>query len=327
MAEMTVIEAVREALREEMERDPSVFTMGEDIGARGGVFLATEGLLDQFGPERVIDTPLAEAAIGGIALGAAVNGMRPVAEIEFGDFIWPAVNQIIGEAARVRYGTQGRRTAPLVLRVPYGGGVRGGLFHSQSIEVAFSHQPGLKVVAPATPYDAKGLLKSAIRDDDPVIFFEHKRTYRLVRGDVPEGDYTIPIGKADVKRTGTDLTVVSYGLVLHYCLEAAATLMEEGIDVEVIDLRTLRPLDTDTVLESVRKTSKAMVVHEDTKAGGIGGEIAAVIAEEAFEDLDAPVKRVAGPEVPAMPFSPLLEAEFMPTAEKIAAEMRELAAY
>ncbi|MDP6823065.1 MAG: alpha-ketoacid dehydrogenase subunit beta [Dehalococcoidia bacterium] len=327
MPEMTVIEAVREALREEMERDTTVFTMGEDIGARGGVFLATEGFIDQFGAGRVIDTPLAEASIGGIALGAAVNGMRPVAEIEFGDFIWPAVNQIIGEAARVRYGTQGRRTAPMVLRVPYGGGVRGGLFHSQSIEVAFAHQPGLKVIAPATPYDAKGLLKSAIRDDDPVIFFEHKRTYRLVKGDVPDGDYTIPIGQADVKRTGSDMTIVSYGLVLHYCLEAAATLAEEGIDVEVVDLRTLRPLDTGTVLESVRKTSKAMVVHEDTKAGGIGGEIAAVIAEEAFEDLDAPVKRLAGPEVPAMPFSPLLEAEFMPSAEKIATAIRELAAY
>ncbi len=327
MPEMTVIEAVREAIREEMERDPAVFTLGEDIGARGGVFLATEGLLEQFGPERVLDTPLAEASIGGIALGAAVNGMRPIAEIEFGDFIWPAVNQIIGEAARVRYGTQGRRTAPMVLRVPYGGGVRGGLFHSQSIEVAFAHQPGLKVIAPSTPYDAKGLLKAAIRDDDPVIFFEHKRTYRLVKGDVPDGDYTIPIGQADVKRTGSDMTVVSYGLVLHYCLEAAATLADEGIDVEVIDLRTLRPLDTKTILESVRKTSKAMVVHEDTKAGGIGGEIAAVIAEEAFEDLDAPIKRVAGPEVPAMPFSPLLEAEFMPSAEKIAAAMRELAAY
>jgi 2-oxoisovalerate dehydrogenase E1 component beta subunit len=327
MPEMTVIEAVREAIREEMERDPAVFTLGEDIGARGGVFLATEGLLEQFGPERVLDTPLAEASIGGIALGAAVNGMRPIAEIEFGDFIWPAVNQVIGEAARVRYGTQGRRTAPMVLRVPYGGGVRGGLFHSQSIEVAFAHQPGLKVIAPSTPYDAKGLLKAAIRDDDPVIFFEHKRTYRLVKGDVPDGDYTIPIGQADVKRTGSDMTVVSYGLVLHYCLEAAATLADEGIDVEVIDLRTLRPLDTGTILESVRKTSKAMVVHEDTKAGGIGGEIAAVIAEEAFEDLDAPIKRVAGPEVPAMPFSPLLEAEFMPSAEKIAAAMRELAAY
>ncbi|HCV26808.1 MAG TPA: alpha-ketoacid dehydrogenase subunit beta, partial [Dehalococcoidia bacterium] len=228
MAEMTVIEAVREALREEMERDPAVFTLGEDIGARGGVFLATEGLIEQFGAERVIDTPLAEASIGGVALGAAVNGMRPVAEIEFGDFIWPAVNQVIGEAARVRYGTQGRRSAPLVLRVPYGGGVRGGLFHSQSIEVAFAHQPGLKVIAPSTPYDAKGLLKSAVRDDDPVIFFEHKRTYRLVKGDVPNGDYTIPIGQADVKRAGSDMTVVSYGLVMHYCLEAAAALAEEG---------------------------------------------------------------------------------------------------
>lgn len=327
MTEMTVIEAVREALREEMERDPTVFMIGEDIGARGGVFLATEGLIEQFGEERVIDTPLAEASIGGIALGAAVNGMRPVAEIEFGDFIWPAVNQIIGEAARVRYGTQGRRTAPFVLRVPYGGGVRGGLFHSQSIEVAFAHQPGLKVVVPATPYDAKGLLKSAIRDDDPVIFFEHKRTYRLVKGEVPDGDYTVPIGLAEVKRPGSDVTVVSYGLVLHYCLEAAATLAEEGIDVEVVDLRTLRPLDTGTVLDSVRKTSRAMVVHEDTKAGGIGGEIAAVIAEEAFEDLDAPVMRVAGPEVPAMPFSPLLEAEFMPSPAKIATAIRRLVAY
>ncbi len=327
MAEMTVIEAVQAALREEMERDPTVFMLGEDIGKRGGVFLATEGFIDQFGEERVIDTPLAEASIGGIALGAAVNGMRPVAEIEFADFIWPAVNQVIGEAARVRYGTQGRRTAPLVLRVPYGGGVRGGLFHSQSGEVAFAHQPGLKVVAPATPYDAKGLLKSAIRDDDPVIFLEHKRTYRLVKGDVPDGEYTVPIGLAEVKRAGSDVTVVSYGLVLHYCLEAAATLAEEGIDVEVVDLRTLRPLDTDTVLESVRKTSRAIVVHEDTKAGGIGGEISAVIAEYAFEDLDAPVMRVAGPEVPAMPFSPLLEAEFMPSPEKIAAAIRKLAAY
>ena len=327
MTEMTVIEAVQAALREEMERDPTVFLLGEDIGKRGGVFLATDGFLEQFGEDRVIDTPLAEAAIGGIALGAAVNGMRPVAEIEFADFVWPAVNQILGEAARVRYGTQGRRTAPLVLRVPYGGGVRGGLFHSQSVEVAFAHQPGLKVVAPATPYDAKGLLKSAIRDDDPVIFLEHKRTYRLVKGDVPDGEYTVPIGLAEVKRVGSDVTVVSYGLVLHYCLEAAATLAEEGIDVEVVDLRTLRPLDTDTVLESVRKTSKAMIVHEDTKAGGIGGEIAAVIAEYAFEDLDAPVVRVAGPEVPAMPFSPLLEAEFMPTPEKIATAIRTLAAY
>lgn len=323
----TVIQAVSDGLREEMARDPSVFTMGEDIGVRGGVFLATDGFIEQFGPERVLDTPLAEASIAGIALGAAVNGMRPVAEIQFADFIWPAVNQIIGEAARIRYGTEGRRHVPMVLRVPYGGGVRGGLFHSQSVEVPFAHTPGLKVIAPATPYDAKGLLKSAIRDDDPVVFLEHKRTYRLVRGEVPDEEYTVPIGSAEVKREGADVTVVTYGLMLHYCLEAARTLAEEGIEVEVVDLRTLRPLDTDTVLESVRKTSRAMVVHEDTRALGIGAEVAAVIAEEAFEDLDAPVARVAGPEVPGMPFSPLLEAEFMPSPEKIAAAIRDLAAY
>ena len=323
----TVIQAVSDGLREEMARDPSVFTMGEDIGVRGGVFLATDGFIEQFGPERVLDTPLAEASIAGIALGAAVNGMRPVAEIQFADFIWPAVNQIIGEAARIRYGTEGRRHVPMVLRVPYGGGVRGGLFHSQSVEVPFAHTPGLKVIAPATPYDAKGLLKSAIRDDDPVVFLEHKRTYRLVRGEVPDEEYTVPIGSAEVKRGGADVTVVTYGLMLHYCLEAARTLAEEGIEVEVVDLRTLRPLDTDTVLESVRKTSRAMVVHEDTRALGIGAEVAAVIAEEAFEDLDAPVARVAGPEVPGMPFSPLLEAEFMPSPEKIAVAIRDLAAY
>lgn len=323
----TVIQAVSDGLREEMARDPSVFTMGEDIGVRGGVFLATDGFIEQFGPERVLDTPLAEASIAGIALGAAVNGMRPVAEIQFADFIWPAVNQIIGEAARIRYGTEGRRHVPMVLRVPYGGGVRGGLFHSQSVEVPFAHTPGLKVIAPATPYDAKGLLKSAIRDDDPVVFLEHKRTYRLVRGEVPDEEYTVPIGSAEVKREGADVTVVTYGLMLHYCLEAARTLAEEGIEVEVVDLRTLRPLDTDTVLESVRKTSRAMVVHEDTRALGIGAEVAAVIAEEAFEDLDAPVARVAGPEVPGMPFSPLLEAEFMPSPEKIAVAIRNLAAY
>ncbi len=323
----TVIQAVSDGLREEMARDPSVFTMGEDIGVRGGVFLATDGFIEQFGPERVLDTPLAEASIAGIALGAAVNGMRPVAEIQFADFIWPAVNQIIGEAARIRYGTEGRRHVPMVLRVPYGGGVRGGLFHSQSVEVPFAHTPGLKVIAPATPYDAKGLLKSAIRDDDPVVFLEHKRTYRLVRGEVPDEEYTVPIGSAEVKREGADVTVVTYGLMLHYCLEAARTVAEEGIEVEVVDLRTLRPLDMETVLESVRKTSRAMVVHEDTRALGIGAEVAAVIAEEAFEDLDAPVARVAGPEVPGMPFSPLLEAEFMPSPEKIAVAIRDLAAY
>ena len=324
---MTVLEAVRDAMREEMERDPLVFVMGEDIGARGGVFLATDGFVEQFGEERVIDTPLAESSIAGIALGAAMHGMRPIAEIEFADFIWPTFNQLVGEAARVRYGTNGTMSAPLVVRAPYGGGVRGGLYHSQSPEAYFAHTPGLKVVAPATPYDAKGLLKSAIRDDDPVIFLEHKRTYRLVRGEVPEGEYTLPIGKADVKMEGEDIGVITYGLMLHLCLEAARTLADEDVSVEVLDLRTIRPLDDEAILQTARKTGKVLIVHEDTKAGGIGGEVSAIIAEEAFEYLDAPVMRVAGPEVPAMPFSPPLEAMFMPDADRIADAMRKLARY
>ena len=328
MAVKTVIEAIRDAMHEEMSRDQSVLVMGEDIAERGGVFLATDGFVQDFGSERVIDMPLAESAIAGIALGAAVNGMRPIAEIEFADFIWSAVNQIVGEAARVRYGTDGTRQAPMVIRMPYGGGVRGGLYHSQSVEVVFAHQPGLHVITPSTPYDAKGLLKSAIRSDDPVVFLEHKRTYRLVRGEVPDGDYTIPIGKADVKREGKDLTVVTYGLMVHYSLEAARNVAEShGIEAEIVDLRSLTPLDRETILESVRKTSKAMIIHEDTMSYGVGGEIAATIASEAFEDLDAPIVRVTGPDVPGMPFSPALEAEFMPSPEKIAAAMRDLAEY
>ena len=324
---MTVLEAVREAIHEEMARDERVFVMGEDIGARGGVFLATEGLMDRFGEERVIDTPLAESSIAGIGLGAALNGMRPIAEIEFADFIWPTVNQIVGEAARVRYGTNGRMCAPMVLRAPYGGGVRGGLYHSQSVEAFFAHTPGLKVVTPATPYDAKGLLKSAVRDDDPVVFLEHKRTYRLVRGEVPEAEYTLPIGRADVKRSGGDVSVVTYGLMVHHCLEAAGELAREGVDVEVVDLRTVRPLDHETILESVKKTGKIVVVHEDTKAGGIGAEVAAIVSDEAFEYLDGPVVRVAGPEVPPMPYSPPLEEMFMLDAAKIADAVRRLARY
>ncbi|MBI4218834.1 MAG: alpha-ketoacid dehydrogenase subunit beta [Chloroflexi bacterium] len=327
MAVMTVLEAVRQAMLEEMRRDPRVFVMGEDIGARGGVFLATDGFLQEFGEQRVIDTPLAESSIAGIAIGAAVNGMRPIAEIEFADFVWPAMNQIVGEASRIRYGTNGNKFAPLVVRMPYGGGVRGGLYHSQTIDVVFAHQPGLIVIAPCTPYDAKGLLKAAIRADDPVVFLEHKRTYRLVRGEVPDEDYVLPIGKADIKREGSDLTVVSYGLMVHYCLEAARKLSEEGVEAEVVDLRTLAPVDRETFLESVRKTSKAMVVYEDYHTYGIGAEIAATIAQDAFHDLDAPVVRLAGPDVPAMPFAPPLEAEFMLSPEKIAAAMRELAAY
>jgi 2-oxoisovalerate dehydrogenase E1 component beta subunit len=314
-------------MREEMRRDERVFVMGEDIAARGGVFLATDGFLDEFGEERVIDTPLAESSIAGIALGAAMNGMRPIAEIEFADFIWPTINQIVGEAARVRYGTAGQLNVPMVLRAPQGGGVRGGLYHSQSAEAFFAHTPGLKVVTAATPYDAKGLLKSAIRDDDPTVFLEHKRTYRLVRGEVPEEEYTIPLGMADVKIEGDDLTVITYGLMLHHCVEAAQILSEEGISVEVVDLRTIRPLDEETILASARKTGKVLVVHEDTKLLGVGGEVSAIISEHAFEHLDGPVMRLAGPEVPAMPFSPPLEAMFLLDTERIVAAMRKLAAY
>ena len=324
---MSVIEAVREAMRDEMRRDDRVFILGEDVGARGGVFLATEGFIEEFGEKRVIDTPLAESSIAAIALGAAMHGMRPIAEIEFADFIWPTINQMVGEAARVRYGTNGRLSVPMVLRAPQGGGVRGALYHSQSVEAFFAHTPGLKVVTPATPYDAKGLLKSAIRDDDPVIFLEHKRTYRLVRGEVPEEDYTVPIGVADVKMGGEDLSIITYGLMVHHSIEAAREVAANGINVEVVDLRTVRPIDHATVLGSVKKTGKALIVHEDTKAGGIGAEVAGVVAEEAFEFLDGPVTRLAGPEVPAMPFAPTLEAEFMLSTEKIVDAIRRLAAY
>ena len=323
----TVLEAVHDAMQEEMRRDKTVFVMGEDIGARGGVFLATEGFLQEFGEDRVIDTPLAESSIAGVALGAAMHGMRPIAEIEFGDFIWPTINQIVGEAAKVRYGTQGKLNAPMVLRALHGGGVRGALYHSQSVEAFFAHTPGLKVITPSTPYDAKGLLKSAIRDDDPVIFLEHKRTYRLVRGEVPDAEYTLPIGKADLKREGSDVTIITYGLMLHHCLEAAETVEMDDIDVEVLDLRTVRPLDIDAILETTKKTGKVLIVHEDNKALGVGAEVSAIISENAFEYLDGPVSRLAGPEIPAMPFAPPLEDMYMIDSEKIANSVRQLAEY
>jgi 2-oxoisovalerate dehydrogenase E1 component beta subunit len=323
----TVIEAVREAIREEMQRDSTVFVMGEDVGRRGGVFLATQGLFDEFGASRVLDTPLAEASIVGIALGAAFRGLRPISEIQFSDFMWPAANQLIGEAARVCYGTNGQVQVPLVVRIPYGGGIRGGLFHSQNVESYFFHTPGLKVITPATPYDAKGLLKSSIRDNNPVVFLEHKKTYRLVRGEVPEDEYTVPIGVADVKRRGESLTVVSYGLMLHYCLEAAQQVEKKDIDVEVVDLRTLKPLDTAAVLDSVKKTGKLLIVHEDNITAGVGAEVAALVAEQAFEHLDAPISRLCGPDVPTMPFAQNLENAYMPDTEKITQAMRKLAAY
>ncbi len=327
MAVKTVIEAVREAMAEEMRHDDKVFILGEDVGKRGGVFLATQGFLEEFGENRVIDTPLAEASIMGIALGAAYWGLRPIPEVQFSDFVWPSVNQIIGEAARVCYGTDGKLNVPMVVRIPYGGGVRGGMFHSQNVESLFFHTPGLKVVTPATPYDAKGLLKSAIRDNNPVIFLEHKKTYRLVRGEVPEDEYTLPLGTADVKRSGSTLTLVSYGLMLHYCLEAAEAVSTEGVDVEVVDLRCLRPLDKETILTSVKKTGKLMVVHEDNLTGGVGAEVAALAADEAFEYLDGPVTRLCGPDVPTMPFALTLEEAYMPNTEKIAEALRKLAAY
>ncbi len=327
MSQKTVIEAVREAMLFEMRRDPEVFIMGEDIAHRGGVFLATDGFVDEFGEDRVIDTPLAESSIAGIALGAAINGKRPIAEIQFADFVWPAINQLVGEASKVRYGTNGRKNAPLTVRVPYGGGVRGGLYHSQSIEVLFAHTPGLKVVAPATPYDAQGLLVSAIRDDDPVIFLEHKKTYRLVKGEVPDEEYTEPIGVANVKREGSDITVITYGLMLHYTLQAAQALSEQhGVEALVLDLRTLRPLDRGSICEAARHTGKVMIVQEDTPAVSVSSEVSAIVAEEAFYDLDAPIVRVGPPELPPMPFSPVQEAAFMPSPETILESMHRLAA-
>src|SRR4030088_1592905 len=256
---MTYIQAIQSGLREEMERDPSVIVLGEDVGAKGGVFKATEGLQKLYGQTRVIDTPLAESAIVGVAIGAALNGLKPVAEIQFADFIHPAFNQIVSEAAKMRYRTAGDWNVPMVIRAPFGGGVHGALYHSQSVETFFAHVPGLKVVIPSTPYDAKGLLKAAIRDPDPVMFFEHKKAYRLIKGEVPDGDLVTPIGPAAVRREGDDLTCISWGLMVHHCLEAAEAVASEGIDVEVIDLRTLRPLDRETILRSVERTARALI--------------------------------------------------------------------
>ncbi len=327
MAEITLIDAIRQAMDEELGRDENVFIVGEDVGQRGGVFRATIGLYDKYGGDRVIDSPLAELSIVGVGIGAALYGMRPICEIQFADFIYPAFNQIVSEAAKMCYRSNGEWTVPMVIRAPYGGGIGGGLYHSQSVEGFFAHIPGLKVVIPSNPYDAKGLLKSAVRDPNPVIYLEPKKGYRLIRGEVPEGDFTVPIGPANVTRKGNDLTVYAYGMMHYYTLQAAEKLAGEGVDVEVVDLRTLYPVDKATVLESVRKTGKALIVHEDNLTGGYGGEIAAIIAEEAFTDLDAPVRRLCGPDVPAVPFSHPLQDWFMPNPDKIAQAMRELAAY
>jgi 2-oxoisovalerate dehydrogenase E1 component beta subunit len=328
MAEKNVIQTIHDTLWEAMKADDRVIVLGEDVGARGGVFRATAGFLEEFGEQRVIDTPLAESSIVGVAIGMSLHGLLPVAEIQFADFIHPAFDQLVSEAARFRYRSNGDWGCPIVVRAPYGGGVHGALYHSQSVEAFYGHVPGLKVVVPSTPYDVKGMLLAAIDDPDPVLFLEHKKTYRLIKGEVPDEPYRVPIGRADVKREGRDLTVVSYGLMLHHCLEAAARLEEEeGFSAEVVDVRTIAPLDRDTILDSVRKTGKAMVVYEDNRTYGAGAEISALIGEELLFDLDAPVVRVGGPDVPAMPFATPLEHLYLPDPERIFERMRELAKF
>ncbi|MGI8520661.1 MAG: alpha-ketoacid dehydrogenase subunit beta [Actinomycetota bacterium] len=327
MAIKTLIQAVHDAMLDAMQRDERVVVLGEDVGARGGVFRATMGLMEEFGSERVIDTPLDECLIAGVAIGMALDDLRPVAEMQFADFIFPAFNQIVSEAAKIRYRSNGEFSVPLVIRAPYGGGVHGALYHSQSVEAFFAHVPGLKGVAPSTAYDAQGMLAMAIEDPDPVMFFEHKKTYRLVRDEVPDERYTVPFGRAEVRREGGDVTCVSYGLLHHFCVEAAERLSHDGIEIEVIDLRSIYPLDIDTVLESVGKTGKVMILYEDTKFLGVGAEVAAQIAERAMFELDAPIVRIGGPHVPAMPYSPALEHWFLPDVDRIEQEMRKLAEY
>ena len=328
MAEKSVVQTLHDTLWEEMKNDDRVLILGEDVGARGGVFRATADFLQEFGEQRVIDTPLAESSIVGVAIGMALHGLLPVAEIQFADFIHPAFDQLVSEAARIRYRSDGDFGVPMVIRAPFGGGVHGALYHSQSIEAFYGHVPGLKVITPSTPYDVKGMLRAAIRDPDPVLFLEHKKTYRLIKGEVPDEDYEVPIGPADVKREGDDLTCVAYGLMLHYCLEAAQKLEDEDdVSVEVVDVRTIAPLDRKTILESVRKTGKAIVVYEDNRTYGAGAEIVATIAEEAMFDLDGPLVRVASPDIPAMPFAVPLEHFYMPDVDKIHAAMKELAQF
>ena len=324
----TYIDAINSALNEEMKRDEKVYIIGEDVGVMGGAFKATKGLLDEFGPDRVIDSPLAEGVIVSSSIGAAMAGMRPVPEIQFVDFVTPAMDAITQQAAKLRYRSAGTQTCPLTLRICYGGGVGGGLYHSQTNTTWFAHEPGLIVVAPSTPYDAKGLLKAAIRDDNPVIYFEHKKLYRSIKEEVPTEDYTVPLGKAVVRREGSDMTAVSYGYTMQLMLQAAEKMQSEhGISVECIDLRTLNPLDLDTILNSVAKTNRVVLVQEDHRTLGISSEISAVIAEQAFECLDAPILRVTAPDIPAIPFSPPLEKFYMPTVEKIMTAMQRCAEY
>ncbi|HET6961733.1 MAG TPA: alpha-ketoacid dehydrogenase subunit beta [Terriglobia bacterium] len=324
MAAVTYLEAIRQGIWEEMERDSSVFVLGEDVGIYGGAFKLTEGMLERFGEDRVVDTPISESAIVGAAIGAALMGMRPIAEMQFADFISCAFDQITNFAAKCRY--RWGAGVPMVIRGPSGGGIHGGPYHSQNPEMHYVHTPGLKVVAPSTVYDAKGLIKAAIRDEDPVVYFEHKFLYRRLKEELPEGDWTVPIGKADIKRPGSDISVITYGAMVHLALEAAATVANDGIELEVVDLRTLMPLDKERVLDSVKKTSKVILLHEDVRTGGIAGELAAIIAEEAFEYLDGPIMRITAPDTP-VPYSPPLEEFFLPKTSDIIRVARQLAAY
>lgn len=328
MPQLTYLEAIRQGIWEEMERDPRVFCLGEDIGIYGGAFKVTEGFIERFGPERVIDTPIAESAIVGAAFGASLTGLRPVVEFQFMDFIGCAFNQITNMVAKSHY--RWGAPAPIVIRGPSGGGVHGGPFHSQNPEMYFVHTPGLKVVAPASARDAKGLIKSAIRDNNPVVFFEHKFLYRRIKEDVPEaggnGEDTVPIGKARIARAGRDLSVITYGAMVYEALEAADILAREGIELDVVDLRTLLPLDRHAIADSVRRTNKVIILHEDTKTGGIAGEVTAVINEEAFDDLDGPIVRITGLDTP-VPFSPPQEEFFLPKVSDVVREARRLHAY
>jgi pyruvate dehydrogenase E1 component beta subunit len=319
-----IIQAVNDALRIEMRRDSRTVVLGEDVGKFGGVFRATTGLFDEFGPDRVFDTPLSEAGIIGSAIGMALYGLRPVPEIQFADFIYPAYDQIVNELAKFRYRSGGQYPCPVVIRTPYGGGIRGGHYHSQSPEAYFAHTPGLKVVIPSNPYDAKGLLLSAMRGEDPVIFMEPKRVYRAAKGEVPEGDYTVPLGQAKVVREGSQLTVLCYGAMVHTCVEAAQLAEKDGFDPEIIDLRTLLPLDAETVLTSVRKTGRVVIAHEAPKTCGYGAELAALIAEKALMSLEAPINRVAGFDTP---FPYTLENEYLPSPDRVALAIKQTAQF
>jgi 2-oxoisovalerate dehydrogenase E1 component beta subunit len=328
MAELNILEAIRLAMDEEMEADDRVMVMGEDVGRKGGVFGATDGLWAKYGDTRVLDTPLSEGLIAGAAAGAALYGLRPIAEMQFADFVYPAFNQIVSEISRMRYRSNGTFGLPMVIRMPYGGGVHGALYHSQSNEGYFTSTVGLKVVAPGTPTDARALLRASIRDPDPVLFFEHKKTYRLVKEEVSDSLQPVPIGRASVAREGKNLSIFCYGYMRHCALEAAETLArEDGIEAEVVDLRTLRPLDTETILASVAKTARALVVHEANRFGGFGAEVAATIAQDGFEHLDAPVTRLGGPEVPGVPYHHNLEEWYMLNPAKIVDAARSLAGY